>query len=287
MRSFAHSSHKPAWRAVDYDIKKASSECIIGNGWRDKANVRFARVSAGTETYAFCIMLASRGFIYINAETVGEGDHWHAHCDCRIVPSYDVNPSIVEGYDPEGLYRRYKDCADTLDDSWLYSQYETLPEEKRLEMTFDDYRTMQIVKEMDTRNTQWLTQGITGSITQDVNTEPLEKELQVAEWLTQHGFDVHFRKTRSMEGKRTSDILLQGVPWEIKQPYGSGKWNISNQFNEAKGQSSKLILDISKSPWGANAVLKEVTVQLGHRAEFDEVLIVEEGYLKRLKKQTR
>lgn len=268
---------------VDYEVKRASSECILRNGRRDKADVKFARVPAGTETCAFCIMLASRGFVYRSAKTAGEGDHWHAHCDCRIVPSFGADPSIVEGYDSEGLYRRYKDCADTLDDDWLYRQYETLPGEKRSKVPFDEYKAKQILKEMATRNAQWLNQGTPGSITQDANAQPLPKELQVAEWLTQHGFDVHFRETRESEEKRTSDILIQGVSWEIKQPHGAGKRNISNQFNEAKGQSDKLIIDISCSPWDVKDIEQEAKRQLDLRDDFSEVLLIDESYMKRIK----
>ncbi|MBR5258949.1 MAG: hypothetical protein IKV48_00445 [Eggerthellaceae bacterium] len=102
---------------VDYEVKRASGECIYRNGARDPLEPRFARVPSGSETCAFCIMLASRGFVYRDAKTAGEGDHYHPNCDCRIVQGYDhievgtsrrmsVSTSI-EGYDMDKLYDDY------------------------------------------------------------------------------------------------------------------------------------------------------------------------------------
>lgn len=102
---------------VDYEIKKAAGDCVIANGSRDSLKPRFARVPSGAETCAFCIMLASRGFVYSTDRSAGSRGHYHANCDCRIVPSFDsyhAGPSrrfsastTVEGYDLDGLYRRY------------------------------------------------------------------------------------------------------------------------------------------------------------------------------------
>ena len=68
--------------------------------------VTFARVPQGTTTCDFCIMLASRGFVYLTEESAGEFDRFHKNCDCRIVPGY---PGIeLEGYDPDLYYDMWK-----------------------------------------------------------------------------------------------------------------------------------------------------------------------------------
>lgn len=90
---------------VDYEVKRAAATAVFGMGRRDRRRVRFARVPSGSETCGFCMMLASRGFVYLTKETAGEGNHFHAHCDCRIVP--DWGRGVVEGYDPDALYGRY------------------------------------------------------------------------------------------------------------------------------------------------------------------------------------
>lgn len=102
---------------VDYEAKRAAGECMFANGARDPLKPRFARVPSGAETCPFCIMLASRGFVYWPKRAAGSREHYHAHCDCRIVPSFDsyyAGPGrrfsateAIEGYDLDGLYRRY------------------------------------------------------------------------------------------------------------------------------------------------------------------------------------
>lgn len=92
---------------ADYEIKRAAGDCVYLNGEFDPFDVRFARVPSGFETCPFCIMLASRGFVYRNKTSAGADGHYHAHCDCRIVPSFSAEK--IEGYDPDALYRQFRD----------------------------------------------------------------------------------------------------------------------------------------------------------------------------------
>lgn len=92
---------------TDYEIKKSAGECIYRNGKRDPLKPRYARVPSGAETCRFCIMLASRGFVYRTKESAGEGNHYHANCDCRIVPGFDWETTVA-GYDPDALYDQWK-----------------------------------------------------------------------------------------------------------------------------------------------------------------------------------
>lgn len=88
---------------ADYTIKKSAGDCVVKNGTRDKKNKGYARVPTGFETCDFCIMLASRGFVYRSEEAAVR--HYHANCDCRVVPGFDGME--VEGYDVNALYERY------------------------------------------------------------------------------------------------------------------------------------------------------------------------------------
>lgn len=73
-------------------------------GW-EKA--RFARIPQGDKTCAFCMMLASRGFVYLSRETAGEFDKYHTDCDCLVVSAFSSD-AAVEGYDPSELYQMYQ-----------------------------------------------------------------------------------------------------------------------------------------------------------------------------------
>lgn len=91
---------------MDYEIKKAAAECVQYNAKTDPAKPRFARVPTGSETCMFCIMLASRGFVYLSESSAGALDHFHPHCDCRVVPGF--GDTEVDGYDPDALYDVWK-----------------------------------------------------------------------------------------------------------------------------------------------------------------------------------
>ena len=108
---------------LDYETNRAAGECVMDNARRDPHNVRYARVPQGKETCAWCLMLASRGPVYYSEESAGAFDHYHAHCDCAVVPFFDSwalygedghfigrrADYSIEGYNPDELYQRYLD----------------------------------------------------------------------------------------------------------------------------------------------------------------------------------
>lgn len=96
---------------VDYETKRAAGDTVMQNANADPRDVKYARVPTGNETCPWCIALASRGFVYASAQSAGIDGHYHAHCDCRIVPSFGES---VEGYYPDQLYEQYLGFRDTL-----------------------------------------------------------------------------------------------------------------------------------------------------------------------------
>ena len=94
-----------------YDLtRNTANQTMIKNAERDyKKGVRWARVPSGLKTCGFCVMLASRGFVYRTKESAGYTalgmNRFHAFCDCRVVPG--TVDTQVEGYDPEHLYDVY------------------------------------------------------------------------------------------------------------------------------------------------------------------------------------
>lgn len=93
---------------LDYETKVAANEAVLINGHRDSRRPRYARVPDGAETCDFCLMLASRGFVY---QSEAAASHAHSGCDCRTVPSWGTRG--VEGYDPRAIYGRWQDAIDT------------------------------------------------------------------------------------------------------------------------------------------------------------------------------
>jgi len=85
----------------------AKSDSIANN-----IKVRWARVPQGTNTCGFCIMLASRGFVYHTEETAGGfGNQYHNDCDCLPIPGFEGD--TLEGYDPDSYYAIYEAMKDS------------------------------------------------------------------------------------------------------------------------------------------------------------------------------
>lgn len=88
---------------IDADTRRSANECVVRNARRDPMKPKYARVPSGSETCRFCMMLASRGFVYNSPELAS---HAHPNCDCRVVPSWDKKG--VEDYDPDYYYDVYR-----------------------------------------------------------------------------------------------------------------------------------------------------------------------------------
>lgn len=130
-------------------VKRSAYENMVRNC--SSHLVRYARVPSGRETCSFCFMLASRGFVYHSEQTAeGRGLHGvHDHCDCIIVPGVPGETEI-DGYDPEAMERRWRQCAETIgvdpDDAYRLANRKT------------------VMKEVETRDWRWLYEGKTPEI---------------------------------------------------------------------------------------------------------------------------
>lgn len=93
--------------ALGYQINRAAGRASRNCGKQDRRGPRFARVPTGTETCAWCVMMAGLGFHFLTEETAS---HTHAGCDCRIVPQWGSGG--VEGYDPDRYRDLWRDAND-------------------------------------------------------------------------------------------------------------------------------------------------------------------------------
>lgn len=111
-------------------VKRTANRTMAENCARD--GVRYARVPRGTETCGFCIMLASRGFVYTTPEAAS---HAHDGCDCKVVPGFDGIE--VEGYDPDALYDLYSEARSRVEgrvtDSAVSREIESVLADRRAE----------------------------------------------------------------------------------------------------------------------------------------------------------
>lgn len=141
-------------------VKRMANRTMTRNAARD--GVRYARVPTGAETCGWCLMLASRGFVYASEKTAGATDHYHNDCDCKIMPEF--GDTEVEGYDPDALYDVYSEAYGDLDGrAGLRRMWEELPDENRARRidrrdgdegaAFDAYCEEQIAKRIELKLT--------------------------------------------------------------------------------------------------------------------------------------
>lgn len=95
---------------VAKEVENGGRRTILYAIQKDGKRPRWARVATGAETCGFCLMLVSRGPVYVTPNRAGaetgpdaldlldeEGDaaitelmtRWHPGCDCKIVPVFD------------------------------------------------------------------------------------------------------------------------------------------------------------------------------------------------------
>lgn len=115
---------------IDYEMKRSAGESMFANGRRDKRRPKYARVPTGSETCDFCLMLASRGFVYSSEATGGavKLDHYHSGCNCRVVCQWEDGG--VEDYDTDAIYDRWQDSIDILAKERAEKRGTTVEEER-------------------------------------------------------------------------------------------------------------------------------------------------------------
>lgn len=138
---------------VDWEVKHAAGECVIENAMSDPLCKRYARVPTGAETCPFCLMLASRGFVYLNAKSAGADEkrghiagrdgHYHANCDCRIVPGFDGME--YEGYDPDGLLVTFLELSEGFDDRKAVEEWNSYDADWQKENPWNEFKTRKLM----------------------------------------------------------------------------------------------------------------------------------------------
>lgn len=169
---------------VNRKVIHSRDDCIIEtvlHRRRKGPKMRYARVPMGP-TCGFCLMLASRGFVYLTKESAGEFSKFHDHCNCMVLAG--VEGLQVEGYDYEGMRSRYRACRDALgtaDDVW--EDFQKLTQEERdsygrgervsnvdlppelvkklgrQQNAFNDYYAHRITDELDRHDGEWMYSG--------------------------------------------------------------------------------------------------------------------------------
>lgn len=145
---------------------------------------------------------------------------YHSDCDCRIVPSW--GKQTLAGYDPDGLYARYKACADTVAPMTTRERYDaykkTLAARGGEELRdYESWKCSIELAEMRWRDRHWLNTGELPEITfasPGVEQEILKErphELRTAQRLRLCGVQCHFVKDEVHKRGYGSQVLTYGL----------------------------------------------------------------------------
>lgn len=225
---FARRCSEAAWRGVNEAHLSA-----LGQAARGRPGVRWARVPSGSDTCPFCLMLASRGFVYSSPQAAG--GHYHPHCDCRVVAGNDGR-THVDGYEPEGMRSRLDSCRATLGLGRMFDE--------------DGQPLPELLAEVARRDPAWILAGRPALVDRLDGSRPDEFETATAAFLSGIGFRVTFRPEDPTYSSRQADMLIGEQIWEMKNPGGSNDLTVYNQVRknlyskrgEVDMQSSRLVI---------------------------------------------
>lgn len=254
-------------------VLRTSWQTVIDNADRPrdrKLGIRYARVPTGAKTCGFCIMLASRGFVYRSRRLAGDlgpgvrFNSFHNGCDCLVVAGDES--TTVEGYEPDKMYEAYADARDTVRSG--------------------DWK--RIVAELNTRAPQWAYRGEPGRVSREPGAKPWKKELDTAWILSEHGFDVRF--IRETKRAKVPDAYLDAgasEPWEFKVPESFNGKTVKNQFKKAVGKGARgLVLSAASNGASLSDLVAGVEeLFAGNQfTEINEVLVVSQEGIRRMKR---
>ena len=74
--------------------------------------------------------------------------------------------------------------------------------------------------------------------------------------------------------RKSADIIMLGVEWEIKCPQGKSKSTIGNQFRNASRQAKNIIIDSRRTKLKYDKVEKQVIFEANQRTVLNKVILI-------------
>jgi len=74
--------------------------------------------------------------------------------------------------------------------------------------------------------------------------------------------------------RKTADVKMLGVIWEIKCPKGASKSTIGTQFSRASRQSKNIVLDTRRTKLEYERIEKKVILEVKQRIALNKVILI-------------
>ena len=75
--------------------------------------------------------------------------------------------------------------------------------------------------------------------------------------------------------RKTADIEMLGVQWEIKSPIGTSKSTIGNQFSVASKQSRNIVIDTRRTALEYENIEKKILIEVRKRPNTKRVILID------------
>lgn len=288
-------------------VNEYADETLIMNSRTDPAHPKWALVP-GIGACSWCCMIGGLGFQFNAEGTVAR----HSHCNCTPVVDFDTSNPSLKGYDPNGLAARYREAQKTaLGGKSAWEAWNELSDEERenwrikaLEKTkattsskhysaFDLWRREITLKEMATRDRDWLRKG-TPTVVDFSLLSTKQKKLVTANeasaysFLANNGFnlqviptdrrapasiDLRFTKTNALWELKT--LQSDSKRLRMKLAEGVSKWTRLKEAGIACG-TPKIVLDNRNSKLPDSSALDVMRSEMEYQKQnnFDEALLI-------------
>jgi len=74
--------------------------------------------------------------------------------------------------------------------------------------------------------------------------------------------------------RKTADIRMLGVMWELKCPTGSSQSTIQNQFRRAKKQAKNIVIDVRRTKLSYEIIEKRVRFEIKNNPRMKKVILI-------------
>lgn len=108
-----------------------------------------------------------------------------------------------------------------------------------------------------------------------------EHEYATVKLLLELGNDIELIPPSQIQHLPMPDIMMNGVPWEIKSPNGTGKNTIKHIVQKAKHQSDSIIIDLRRCVLDDEKIIEELKkhYQLSKRIRRMKIITKDEKIL--------
>lgn len=103
---------------------------------------------------------------------------------------------------------------------------------------------------------------------------PQDHEIETVRFFAKRGYIVEFLVHSRERGRKTPDIRMQGLLWEIKRPKGRGKYTIQHAFKSAARQSENIIFDLQMFPRPQEKAVQKLEREFTHSLRVRRPLII-------------